>query len=65
MLSQIKFYKTHIAQRIKDFFTDETADEILQKAAIIALATAAVIALGALFAQAVGAINQGAGWFGG
>lgn len=63
MKTQANYFGWKIAPGFMHFISDEEGDEILQKAAVIALATIAIIALGALFAAAVGAFERGASWF--
>jgi hypothetical protein len=63
MIRQANYLGWKMARGFMQFITDEEGDEILQKAAVIALATVAIIALGALFAAAVGAFERGASWF--
>ncbi len=49
----------------RQFLSEESGDEILEKAAVIGAITVAVLVLVGLAALAAAALNKGAGWFSG
>ena len=57
--------RAYLKTRVQQFLGDERADEIFEKAAVIAAVTVAVMVIIALGSLAADALRKGEGWFGG
>ena len=59
------FTRAYLKSKAQQFLGDERADEIFEKAAVIAAVTVAVMVIIALGSLAADALRKGESWFGG
>lgn len=57
--------RAYLKSKVQQFLGDERADEIFEKAAVIAAVTVAVMVIIALGSLAADALRKGESWFGG